>query len=295
MLKTKKDIMLSKKTRLTLRITLLLSLSTNLACMETSQPSDSLVANPLQHLNQIRTTFDQFKKELHKLEKTKKIANSLSYPELLLNPAALTQEYTSLVQKHEQACTLFLLGECTDTSNCLLSRACNPKFRAAFEKHTSQLLIDKLQSSPTTPVNYTSFGCGDAFQDLIIITKTLIEQPKALLTIHMIDGNNTPYVNAIDFLDYSRKIIIEQIPFGFGCRLAEYAKYAREQEKNDPEIQSMTDQKLQQQILLLCLEKEAQYKQFLSWLIQQFSLYIFTVRPLTIGTSWKKTNFPMLI
>jgi hypothetical protein len=256
--------MLLKKTSLTLRITLLLSLSTNLACMETTHTPNSLVADPLLHLNKMNTTFDAFEKEFHKLKKSTKKSQ--------LNLATLTQEYTSLVQKHEQVCPLFLLGECIDNENCLLSRTCKPKFRAAFEKHTSQLLIDKLQSSPTTPVNYTSFGCGDAFQDLIIITKALIEQPKALLTIHMIDGNNTPYVNAIDFLDYSRKIIIDQIPFSFGSRLAEYAKYARDQEKDDPEIQSMTDKKLQQLILLLCLEKEAQYKQFLSWLTQQFSL-----------------------
>lgn len=260
--------MLSKKTSFTLHTTLLLSLSTNLTGMEITHTPDSLVANPLLHLQKMHTTFNQFEKEFNKLNKSHKKSQ--------LN---LTKTYNSIVQKHEQTCPLFLLGECTEEmeniindGNCLLSRTYKPEFRAAFERHTSQLLINKLQISPTTAVNYTSFGCGAGFQDLVIITKALIEQPKALLNIHMIDSNNTPYVSAIDFLDYSRKIIIDQIPFSFESRLAEYAKHTREQEKDEPEIKSMTEKELQQELLLLCLAKEAQYKQFLSWLTQKFSL-----------------------
>lgn len=198
---------------------------------------------------------------------------------------ALTKTHTSLTEKHELLFPLFLLGECTKeidstgtNHNCLFSRTYKPHYRNCFEKHASKLLIKKLQTSPEQTTTYTSFGCGGAFQDLIIITKALMEQPKALLTIHLIDGVNTPYTSAIDFLQQSHEIKTEQ-KFTFGSQLTAYEQYARDKEKHDPEIQNFTREALKLQLLDLCLSTQAKYKQFLSWLKKQFpqatiSLYV---------------------
>ncbi len=262
--------MLSQKTNLILLVALLLNLSANLTGMEITYTPDSLIANPVQYLTNMNTALDAFKQEADNLETTKTTDQH--------DLANLTKKYKAVIQKHEQTCPLFLLKECTKeigniqlNNNCLLSRTYKPHFREIFEKHTSQLLIEKLQASSTTPITYTSFGCGEAFQDLIIITKVLIKQPKALLTIHLIDGNNTPYVAAVDFLACSREITIKH-DFSFDSRLEEYEPYARNKDKDYPEIQAMSHQALKQQLTLLCLEKEAQYKQFLSWLTQKFPL-----------------------
>jgi hypothetical protein len=259
--------MLSQKTNFTLFVIFLLNVSINLMGMEIIYTSDTLLANPVQYLDKMDTSWNIFTQKARSLEATHQ--NDL---------ATLTQKHKELIQKHEQICPLFLLNECTKeegniqlNSNCLLSRTYKPHFREMFEKHTSQLLVEKLQTSPTTPVTYTSFGCGGTFQDLIIITKALIQQPQALLTIHLIDGDNTPYVSAVNFLGYSREIKTDQT-FSFDSRLNEYEQHARNKESHDPEIQAMSHQQLAQQLTLLCIDKEAQYKQFLSWLRQQFSL-----------------------
>jgi hypothetical protein len=268
--KEKEHIMTLQKTNLILPIILILNVSINLVGMETAYIPDVLVANPIEYLIKAKTTYDAFAQEVQNLEATK----TTNQHEL----ANLITQYKAVIEKHEQTCPLFFLNECTEetnniqlNNNCLLSRTYKPHFREAFEKHTSKLLLEKLQSSPTTPITYTSFGCGNAFQELIIITKTLIEQPKAQLTIHLIDGVHTSYVTAVDFLGYSREITTQH-NFSFGSRLEEYEQYARNKEKHDPEIQAMSCQTLKQQITFACLEQEIKYKQFLSWLQQKFSL-----------------------
>jgi hypothetical protein len=278
--------MLSKKTNLILCI-LVLGLSNNIACMEVTFTPNVLVTHPLDCLKKIRSTCYQFKKDL---------------APITFDLPTLKEEYISITQKHEKPCPLFLLNECThielessntpfakipncyvvgmkECLNCPLSRDLKPKIREAFEKHASQLLIKKLQECPDNITTYTSFGCGDAFQDLIIVTKALIMQPKARLNIHLIDGNNTPYVSAADYLEHSREIKTDETYLNFGRRLTEYEQHARNKEKDDQEIQAMPAEALQQQLALLCIEKETQYKQFIKWLTQAFpqaqiSLYI---------------------
>jgi hypothetical protein len=259
-----------QKTNLILPITLLLNLSLNLISMEATYTPDALVANPVEYLIKRETAYNAYRQDIEILETTKTIDTH--------DLANLITKYKAAIQKHEQTCPLFFVTECTQeennialNNNCLLSRTYKPHFREAFEKHTSQLLLEKLQSSPTSPITYTSFGCGNAFQELIIITKALIEQPQAQLKIHLIDGCHSPYVSAIDFLAYSREITVKQ-NFSFDSRLEEYEQYARNKELHDPEIQAMSCQELRQQITLACLEQEAKYKQFLSWLQQKFSL-----------------------
>ena len=227
----------------------------------------ALVANPAQFLTLMDKTLDNFFQEARNLEATNQ--------DPLTN---LTQKYKALIKKHEETCPLFFLGECTKeignkalNENCLLSRTYHPSLRKTFETYARRLLLKKLQASPTIPTVYTSFGCGEAFQDLMIITKALIKQPNALLTIHLIDGNNTPYTTAVNFLNYSREITTNH-EFSFGSRLTEYEQYARNKERHDPEIQAMSHQELAQQLTLLCIDKEAQYKQLLSWIMQQFPL-----------------------
>jgi hypothetical protein len=259
--------MLSQKTNLIFSIIFSLNLSINLMGMEITYTPKSLIADPVQYLNTINTSWDMFREETYMLEATHQhdLAN-------------LTQKYKELIRKHEQICPLFFLNECTKeegniqlNNNCLLSRTYKPHFRKMFEEYTSHLLIEKIQTSPTTPVIYTGFGCGGAFQDLMIITKALMQQPQALLTIHLIDGETMPYVSAVNFLGYSREIKIDQI-FNFGSRLTEYEQHARNKEKHDPEIQRMSHQQLEQELTLLCTDKEAKYKQFLSWFMRKFPL-----------------------
>jgi len=266
--KTKRTIMLSQKTTLLLHAIFLLCLNTNLIGMESTNNVDTLITNPIRSINTNNTIFTVFIKELNKPQKTTQ-----------LDLTTQTNNYKSLIQKYERICPLFLLTECISeegntehNNNCLLSRTYQPRYRELFENHASRLLIEKLHTSPTNTATYTSFGCGGTFQDLIIITKALIEQPKARLNIHLIDGNNTPYISAVDFLNYSREITSDQTFFDFGSQLAEYEQHARDKEKDDPEIMTMTHTALQQQLTFLCLKKEAQYKQFIRSLKQKFSL-----------------------
>jgi hypothetical protein len=238
----------------------------------------------------IHTSITEKRKKIKQMAQTLNLKSLIKQQDVLLAQSekleqklqnipsiALTKIYTSLTEKYEHIFPLFLLNECTKeigntetNDNCLLSRTYKPHYRNCFEKHASNLLIEKLQKSPNQPVTYTSFGCGGAFQDLIIITKALIQQPKALLTIHLIDGVNTPYTSAVDFLNHTHEIKVEQ-NFTFGSQLAEYEQYARDKEKHDPAIQNFTQEALKLQLLDLCLSTQAKYKQFLSWLNKQFS------------------------
>ncbi len=269
--------MILQKINLMLPITFLLNLSLNLISMEITYTPKDLITNTVQYLTAKTITIDAFDQDANNLE-----ATITTNQHELTN---LTKNYKALIKKYEQTCPLFFLNECTKeignialNDNCLLSRIYKPHIRQTFEKHASKLLLKKLQTSPTTNTVYTSFGCGGAFQDLIIITKALIKQPEALLTIHLIDGNNTSYVTAVNFLNHSREITIDH-EFNFGFRLAEYEQYARNKELHDPEIQAMSNHELAQQLTLGCIDKETQYKQLLSWLMQQFpsshiSLYL---------------------
>ena len=261
----RETLMSSHKNNFIFYTALLLNVNVSIVGMDTIYTPSALTSNPIQHLTIMKTTRDLFE--------TKREMVETKQHEL----TQLIEQYKALLTKYEQVCPLFLLGECTKEignialeNNCLLSRMYKPDFRQKFDQHVSQLLCNKLQASTTTNTVYTSFGCGDAFQDLIIITKALIQQPKAFLTIHLIDGKNTPYVAAVDFLNHSRQIKTEH-EFSFGSRLAQYERYARNKEKNDPVIQALTHDELKQQLTLLCIEQEAQYKQLLSWLTQQFS------------------------
>lgn len=268
------------KTNIIVQLVLLVTLNAQLAGMETPHSAHAIVANPVEYLKKIHTTNNTFSTDI------KKIA---------FNLATLKEEYPAFAQKYELLCPLFLLNECTQAEidspfkgipncyvvgmkyPCALSRIKKPSIRASFEQQASQLLINKLLTNDI--VTYTGFACGDAFQDLMIITKALISQPKARLNIHLIDGSNTPYVCAVDYFNHSREIKADETYFNFGSRLPEYEEYARNREKRDPGIQTMSREALQKQLALLCVEKETQYKQFIKWLTHEFpeskiSLYI---------------------
>lgn len=79
---------------------------------------------------------------------------------------------------------LFLLRECN--SFCYLNRKNNPHARVAYEAKVSKAYIDEI-GFDNKPVSYVSFGSGDGFQDLVILTKILAEKPYAKIAIDFID------------------------------------------------------------------------------------------------------------
>jgi len=251
------------KTNIILQLIFVVILHPQLAGMEITYSANAIVANPVECLKKIRTTDKPYCQDLKNI--------NLTLP-------TLKENYISCIKKHEQTCPLFLLDECTQvtcsnkilTFPCAFSRLKNPAIRESFEKRTSDLLSNKINEAQGQLVTYTGFGCGEAFQDLIIITKALMTHQKAHLNIHLIDDNNTSYSWATDFLNHCPEIKTDDIFLDFESRLPELAQHVREINQNIPEIQNMPSETLQQQLAFSCLKKEVQYKQFIKWLAQQF-------------------------
>lgn len=251
-------------------VIILLSAS-NLLAMEIAPHSSTslitLLADPALCLQNMRTTHKEYKEEKRK---------NVSLEQMPID--LYTQNRMFLTQKYEKKHPLFLLEECYKEVNCdnpsewhycTLSREHNPRYREAFENKVSALLIEKIIASNGQPVHYTDFGSGGVFQVLATLTKVLSQQQNACLNIHLIDGSYTPYVTATDFFNQNRQITMEKT-LNFGTRLAEYAQYVRDQEKDDPEVMAMADSTIQQNVIKLCSSLESKHKQFISSLSNTF-------------------------
>ena len=227
----------------------------------------TLLADPALCLQNMRTTHKEYKEEKRK---------NASHEQMPID--LYTQNHMLLTQKYKKKHPLFLLGECykevsyhnpSEWHYCTLSREHNPRYREAFENKVSALLIAKIIASDGQPVHYTDFGSGGAFQALATLTKVLTQQNNACLNIHLIDGSYTPYVTATDFFNQNRQITMEKT-LHFGTRLAEYAQFVRDQEKDDPEVMAMADSTIQQNVIKLCSSLESKHKQFISSLSNTF-------------------------
>lgn len=99
------------------------------------------------------------------------------------------------------------------------------------------------------------------------MAKTLAKKPKAHLAIHLIEGNNTPYVTAVDFLGFSREITINQKPLNFDNSLSEYKQFMVSMGE---ELGCMTDDELHIQLVSNCMRIQKKNEQILAWLTKTF-------------------------
>jgi len=168
------------------------------------------------------------------------------------------------IQKYEQKCPFFYLGECTADDCCIFTRKCNPYLRAAYETKTSSLLLEKIQAHQDKIIHTVHFGCGGALSDLVIITKTLVQQPNAKLHIHLIDGNNNSYITMQDYFNKTHEIKADQSFEWNDCYIAHLKKIAPN------EVKDMSDTQIKRQIIVSNLFDEIKYQQFIRWLQYTF-------------------------
>lgn len=178
------------------------------------------------------------------------------------------QEIITIARRYEKRKNpIFLLTECTREGfgHCLLSREENPKFRNEFEKSVSTALVKKIASSKGKSVHYTSFACGGAFQDLVILSKTLAQKPNANLVIHMIDRKLRPFVIFHDTIGDNRKISPDfaiQVPENRRATLIENARTIG--------IDDIDDQAVENKLLTYVAHTHMRFGQMLAFLSHSF-------------------------
>jgi hypothetical protein len=86
------------------------------------------------------------------------------------------------------------LGECTklDSGDCPLSRLSFPQFREAFEVEAVRILSETITKNHDKPISYLGFGAGGMFQDLVVLTKMLEQNPRVSLFVHLVDPGFFP-------------------------------------------------------------------------------------------------------
>jgi len=225
---------------------------------------NNLLSNPLKVLNDIEDIKKNFLED-QKKEQLNNQQDALSCKNTLL----------SLIKTYEKKHPLFLLGECVQGDgflsgllDCPLLRRVTPSYRASFEEKVSQQLIEKIElnEESESPINYTSFGCGGAFSEFIILTKVLSKKPNANLVIHFIDHNYVFYVFAADCLGFSRKIIKNQKQFDFSNNLYKCRKYIA----SKGPMPQLSDNDFLIKLLSNCIQIQQQNEQFLRELMQSF-------------------------
>ena len=252
--------MLSKK--IGIALSLLMVSGIELTAMEIASPRliDSLLNDPGQTIKSIYATRNEFTEQAKQegLDKEKNVTK------LLASLGSLSQQY-------EQKCPIFFLGECTDANDwfpCVFTRSLNPFYRKRFEEKVSQSLIEKITSNQIPgPINYTSFGCGGALPEMVILTKVLAQKPDACLNIHLIEGNNICYVSAVDHLNILREITPNQQLFTFDDKTIDnYIQIVKEKDG----ITDHDDNDIKVQLAENCFEVHKKYKQMITWLTQTF-------------------------
>jgi hypothetical protein len=173
---------------------------------------DSLLINPLQALDHMTGTENEFLAEVEKRD-------LINEKDMLKH----VKQFELLAQKYEKKSPLLFFGECTDF--CWATRWKNPHYRNNFENQVSKNLVTKIESTKEakeTPITYTSFACGGALSEIIILTKTLAKKPNAHLTIHLIDLNHEHYVSFAKECGLSREINVGQTPIDFPHQLIDF-------------------------------------------------------------------------
>lgn len=127
----------------------------------------------------------------------------------IVNPAVMLEK----IAIFEQTCPYFLLDECSEVQHCYLSRGFDASFRNSFENKISQSLIQSIRSNPTQSTHYLVFGSGYLFTDLVVLTKTLQEEPTANLTINLVDTEYQPCLAATpSAMQFDEAVITYYVP-----------------------------------------------------------------------------------
>jgi len=108
-------------------------------------------------------------------------------------------------------CPIFLLSECSTLQSysgsapCFFSRNSHPNFRHSYEETVSNALLEQLKTKKDA-VQYVSFGAGGLFQDLVILTKALSQNPASNLEVHIIENEYTLFSYSHSQLKLDNKI-----------------------------------------------------------------------------------------
>lgn len=211
---------------------------------------DSLLTNPYKALIQgykIRTNFaDKFKNE--------------NGDDLDLKKQLST--YKKLKKETKKKSPLFLLGECTE--GCVLSRAYESDYRKIYEDRVIAALSAKSKILEQ-PMQYTSFGCGGMFQDLVVITKFLAQNPNAKIDIHLIDMQHTPYCGIRNLLQKDFAVKPKE-NIDLEPEMEKIIALAREKWG----AEKLSDNVIKNSITISYIEQEDKGKQFISYLRKTF-------------------------
>jgi hypothetical protein len=215
---------------------------------------DALLTNPLIALNHI-----------YKVKET--VAKKLDKDSEQLDSQAQLTLYKNLIAQYAKESPLFLLGECRKEEEkiCTLSRAYQPEYRKLYEDAVVTSLLEKLNKQQA--VNYTSFGSGAAFQDMVILTKTLCQKPNATMQIHLVDTKHATYVAAQNYLGNKQHQITTEQNTNITEILDELVQFVRENggataEDSDLDIKDWAEQDI--------ASNESHAQQFIKYLQTTF-------------------------
>jgi hypothetical protein len=207
-----------------------------------------LMDNPIEASQQLSKQVVQFYNEMKAVD-PKKTLPIRQYATGMIN----------LLKKYEQEHPLFLVTEC-GSKYCSLSRTNNPHLRETFKTRTSSMLLNAL-TTHQRPITYTSFGCGGALSELIIMSRVLAQQPTAQLNIHFIDRR---FTDAVEHRKAVQKL--HQIHPNDCAELDTISQQIVCYASIDEDI------KIKKARIYNILYVEYQAKLFLSWLQRQFPL-----------------------
>ena len=214
---------------------------------------DSLLTNPLELSKASQSMGD----ELNKFTEEHKRYSQKEYQDYFDSPS---------VQEMMSKNPISLLAECEMGGRCTFDRSSGTGYREKFAEYVAAGMINQIRAKNKQTVNYTSFGSGGGLQDMIILTKVLAQEPDANLNIHLIDRQNRIFVGALDYFKVKRQIDIEQPELDFfGSTFNEYVQSIKDKDKP-----KLTDEDLKAQLTTNCLQRQKQYKQFITFLKKTF-------------------------
>ncbi|MFH1832324.1 MAG: hypothetical protein ABH827_06010 [bacterium] len=230
------------------------------AMQETHEPDKNflklVIENPVSVLDKIEQTGKLADVELEKVD----IKNA--------KPEERCKIYREITRKCETDCPIFLLEECRreEFSSCVFSRKDDPIFRQKFEDKVVEALVEKINNNPDRSIQYVSFGPGGCFQDLVIIAKALAQNPKAKISIHLIDPSFEPYI-AYRKLQETSHIIFPNRATDFTKKIHLLIKHAK---KTGFDTNGLSDAEIEKRLLNLLLMNEERTRQFIKFLKKEY-------------------------
>lgn len=164
--------------------------------------ADLILKNPLEVLKKCLAEYRRYEEECY-------------YKQIfLLNDegrSSVKKNY-ELIQKYQHSEPLFLLNECIGRL-CPFSRKNNNQIRSMYQVQVCRLLelqkekLKKQKQENQTYLTYASFGSGFLFQDLIVLTAFLTQNPEMNMHIHVIDRLYTLYTHFRDAAQDERCVL----------------------------------------------------------------------------------------